>query len=175
MSAFDSLTLALEPWFDTSLRDLPVAIRKRVEKEFLPVPWDDLSAQQRRSGALQVGYQHDPTTERDQQRWWDFWQTVNDLKRQIAQWEAVAAPTATDLTRKEEKLAAWIWLGPQDGGIAAYVNANELDPPPRFRFGDMGESQDYVSPLMACWFRAEEVSQFAPTERYITGSTLIER
>jgi len=99
MSEFDSLTLALEPWFDTPLSDLPDAIRKRVVEEFFPMPWDDLSAEQRRSGALQMDYQHDPATEQDQQRWWDFWQEVEDLKRQIGQWEAVAAPTATERIR----------------------------------------------------------------------------
>ncbi|HRD88749.1 MAG TPA: hypothetical protein PK752_10920 [Accumulibacter sp.] len=56
----------------------------------------------------------------------------------------------------------------------AYTNANELDPPPRFHFiYTMGD--DYVSPLMACWFRRDDIEAFEPDERYITGKALIER
>ena len=72
MSSFDSLTLALEDWFDTRLADLPDALRQRVLQEFSPMPWDKLSADQRRSVALQLDYQHDPATEKDRQKWWDF-------------------------------------------------------------------------------------------------------
>ncbi|MFZ2853707.1 MAG: hypothetical protein WAZ34_06295 [Rhodocyclaceae bacterium] len=32
----------------------------RVEKDFPPTPWDEMSADQRRSIALQFDYQHDP-------------------------------------------------------------------------------------------------------------------
>lgn len=73
-----------------------------------------------------------------------------------------------------EELAAWIFIGPDEGGLAAFTNANELTPPPRFAFHpDMGE--DYVSPLIACWFREEEVANFEPVDRFITGKELIER
>lgn len=241
MSEFDSLTLALEPWFDTPLADLPDAIRQRVLQEFFPMPWDDLSAEQRRNGALQMDYQHDPAMEQDRKFWWDFYQSMDAIKTQITKWETVATPTAGDLALKEtrlmelkqelarmdaqqrhgrgdyiparksvgsqdmiasemsdspglyipypkamrllskrlgaipEELAAWIWMGPKDGGIAAYLNANELKPPPRFQFPTGGDNHDYVSFLMACWFRTDEISQFAPSDRYITGRALIER
>lgn len=72
-----------------------------------------------------------------------------------------------------EELAAWIFLGLSDG-IAAYRNANELDPPPRFHFDSfMGE--DYLSPMMACWFREDDIDKFEPADRYITGAALVER
>ena len=77
-----------------------------------------------------------------------------------------------------EELAAWIWNGPKDGGIAAYVNANELDPPPRFHFelgSGKGDDHDYVAPLMACWFREDDIAGFNPVDRYITGEALIKR
>ncbi len=241
MSDFDSLTLPLEPWFDTPLCDLPDAIRQRVEEEFFPMPWDDLSAEQRRSGTLQMDYRHDPAIEQDRKFWWDFYQNMDAIKTQIAKWEAVATPTAGDLVLKEtrllelkqelarqeiqerhgrgdyiparksvgsqdmiasemsdspglyipypkamsqlskrlgaipEELAAWIWMGPVDGGIAAYLNANELDTPPRFHFSVGSEDPDYLSPLMACWFCADEIDQFTPSDRYLTGKALIER
>jgi len=241
MAPFDSLTLALEAWFDRPLGDLPEGLRLRAEAELMPLRWEDLSPDQRRSVALQLDYQHDPATAQDRQFWWDHFQRQDDLKAQIAQWEAAAAPTAAELALREtrlkelgqelarmeglarrvrsdyfpkrdserekspdqqrsgvrymaypkaiaqlierlnatpEELAAWIWFGPEEGGIAAYVNANELDPPPRFQFElgtGNGEDHDYVSPLMACWFLKDEIAEFNPADRYITGEALIMR
>lgn len=241
MGDFDSLTWAFEDWFDTPLCDLPDALRQRVEQEFFPMPWDKLSADQRRSVALQLDYQHDPATEQDQKFWWDFFERVDDLKKQLADWEGVATPTAAELALKEtrlaelkqelarmdaqqrlargdylperkpslskdgaplaepapatryvaypkamqqltarlgatpEELAAWIFYGPQLGGITAYVNANELDPPPRFSYSYFVGTSDYIAPLMACWFKVEDIDQFEPADRYLTGAALIER
>jgi len=241
MSEFDALTLALEEWFDSQLCDLPNALRKRAEQEFFAMPWDKLSADQRRSVALQLDYQHDPATKQDQKFWWDFFERVDSLKKQLAEWETVATPTATELALKAtrlaelkkeiahmdaqkelsrgdyyperkpslakddlslaepapttryvaypkamhqltarlgataEELAAWIWLGPKDGGITAYLNANEMDPPPRFFYATGSDSHDYIAPLMACWFKVDDIDQFEPADRYITGAALIER
>ena len=240
MSTFDPLTLALEEWFDTPLSDLPDALRQRVEQEFFPMPWDKLTADQRRSVALQLDYQHDPANEQDQKFWWEFFERVDGLKKQLAEWELVATPSAADLALKEtrlaelkqelarmdaqkllargdyyparkpslakaaplaesapatqyvayprairqltarlgatpEELAAWIWLGPNEGGIAAYMNANELDPPPRFFYANCDDSHDYIAPLMACWFKETDIDQFVPADRYITGKALIDR
>ena len=73
-----------------------------------------------------------------------------------------------------EEVAAWVFWGETQGGLVAYTNANELDPPPKFAFFyTMGD--DYVSPLMACWFRRGDIEAFEPDERYITGKALIER
>ena len=73
-----------------------------------------------------------------------------------------------------EELAIWIFLGPETGGLAAYRNANELTPPPRFYFDDC-LCEDYLSSLMSCWFRWDDVDRFEPADRYITGAELIER
>lgn len=229
---FESLTLALEGEFDKSLDALPDALRHRVEKEFSPMRWDGLNSDARRSVTLQLDYQRDPTTEADRLFWGDFFNKKGELEKQIEQWRAVAAPTASELAEKErrlkeladelarmerikkhgrgdylveapqapspdkhgryiaypkalyllqqrlkatpEELAAWILMGPEKGGIAAYRNANELNPPPRFYFAHfMGE--DYLAPMMGCWFLAEDVDHFSPADRYMTGKALIER
>lgn len=243
MSGFDSLTWALDGWFETALCDLPEVLRQRVEREFLPMPWDQLSAAERRYLALQWDRSHDPAMAETHQFWWDFDQQILALKKQITDWEATAAPTATDLAMKEsrlkdlgrelarmelqqreatddyepacarlgaggqasalvastvryvaypkamaqlrkrldatpEELAAWTWAGPKHGGLAAYVNANELEPPPRFYFGlgtGRGDDQDYVARMMWCWFREDEIAAFMPADRYITGEALINR
>ena len=73
-----------------------------------------------------------------------------------------------------EELAVWISPGPDLAGIAAYRNANELKPPPRFYF-DCSMGEDYLSPLMACWFRKGDIDQFDPADRYIIGTALIKR
>lgn len=83
---------------------------------------------------------------------------------------------ADRLGATQEEIAAWIFLGPEDGGLAAYLNANELNPPPRFHYslGNEGDF-DYLSPLMACWFLEKDIANFQPKKRYITGKALIER
>ena len=83
---------------------------------------------------------------------------------------------AQRLKATPDDVAAWVFLGPELGGLSAYLNANELDPPPTFyyhpdRHGDF----DYVSPLMGCWFREDEIAQFKPAAQFITGKELIER
>lgn len=239
MSDFDSLTIAIEDWFDKPLSDMPDSIRQRIEKDMFPLPWDDLSPEQRRIGALQLDCQHDPATEKERQYWWDFFLQKDALKRQIAEWENAATPTATDLAHKEaklkelrnelsrmdqqerqpqrpyvpdrtksasssagasaqtsanfiaypkamqfladrlnatpEELAAWIFYGAECGGLSAYTNANELSPPPQFFYGYHDGAEDYIAPLMACWFKEEDIVNYQPDERYITGNALIER
>ena len=81
---------------------------------------------------------------------------------------------ADRLNATREELAAWIFFGPEIGGLTAYTNANELDPPPRFDF-EYFPDEDYLSPLMACWFTQEDIEHFEPGDRYITGKALIER
>ncbi|MBL3529415.1 MAG: hypothetical protein JMN27_16305 [gamma proteobacterium endosymbiont of Lamellibrachia anaximandri] len=76
----------------------------------------------------------------------------------------------------QEEIAAWIFLGPESGGLTAYLNANELKPPPRFHYNHGNEGDfDYLSPLMACWFLEKDIANFQPEDRYITGKALIER
>jgi len=240
---FVSLATALEGWFDKPKDELPDELRQRVETDFSPMPWDALSPDQRRSVAAQWDFRHDPAMENERQYWWDFYILMDDLKKQIEQWSAIATPTATDLAQKEtrlvelqrelanmkkeekqpyrkpadlqrnsngkqasvttnsagkpeyiaypkamkllaerldatpEELAAWLFSGPGPGlgGLTAYQNANELDPPPRFYYANYDGNFDYLAPLMSCWFIAEEIANFQPTERYITGKALIER
>ena len=86
---------------------------------------------------------------------------------------------AKRLKASPEELAVWVFMGPDLGGLPAYLNANELDPPPEFYFdpylGDDPYCLDYLSPLVACWFRQQDIQNFSPTRRFITGAALIER
>lgn len=242
-ASFESLTVALEVWFDKPNEDMPDELRHRVETDFSPMPWDDLSPDQRHSVAAQWDYQHDPAMESERQYWWDFYQRMQALENEIEKWCAIATPTATDLIQKEnrlaelqrelanmkkeekqpyrnpadrhyhkvnvqaddvahstdrpkyiaypramkllaqrlnatpEELAAWVFFESETGfgGLTAYTNANELDPPPKFNYSIGGKNFDYLSPLMFCWFREEDITNFQSVERYITGKALIER
>ena len=95
----------------------------------------------------------------------------------------IAYPKAMKLLTEKldatpEELAAWLFFGSKSGpgDLTAYLDANELDPPQKFYYNvGNGDSFDYLSPLMACWFREEDITSFKPDDRYITGSALIER
>ena len=107
--------------------------------------------------------------------------------RDLAPGKYMAFPKALRHLRQRlgstaEELAAWVWLGPEHGGLTAYLNVNELDPPPQFNFGALAifgtaceQDADYVSPLMGCWFNSDDVANFQPANRFITGKALIER
>ena len=220
---FESLTLALDGWFDKKLDDLSNALRQHVERNFFPLPWDRLTADQRRRAALQWDYQHDPATEQERQYWWNFFARRNELRKQKEQWQSTATPTASDLAVKEsrlkelqqeidrmesqlrqargdyyperkcldvdkgtsatidfiaypkamkilrekwqatpEELAVWIFLGPDIGGIAAYRNANELNPPPRFYLGLFHGARTICRHSWLCWFRQDDIDRFEP-------------
>lgn len=79
------------------------------------------------------------------------------------------------MTATTEEIAAWVFLGPENHGISAYLNAGESAPPTRFRYSYDGVNSDYIGPLMACWFRADQLAAFQPRCRYITCPALIER
>lgn len=233
---FESLTLALEGWFDKNLDDLPESVRQRVEQDFFPNLWDALSADQRRRATLQLDYQNDPATEQARQHLSNFFERLDELQKQKEQWESKTTPTASDMALKEsrlkelqkeiarmelqkrqargdyyperkhldaskgaipatgfiaypkamnilrdkwqatpEELAIWIFLGPEKGGIAAYLNSNELNPPREFNFAYYSGVEDFLSPLMSCWFRSVDIDRFESADRYITGAELIKR
>ncbi|SEN91389.1 hypothetical protein SAMN05216404_108121 [Nitrosospira multiformis] len=76
-----------------------------------------------------------------------------------------------------EEMAAWIFYGPELGGLRAYEHAHEFADPWVFSYAVRTHpriSEDYVSPLMNLWFLKEEIINFYPSERYITGKKLIE-
>jgi hypothetical protein len=86
-----------------------------------------------------------------------------------------AAALKSRLGATPEEIAAWIHFGPELGGLAAYRNANELSPPPRFFYDILLQPDgDYLAPLAGCWFAQEDVEKFVPTERYITGAALLD-
>lgn len=91
----------------------------------------------------------------------------------------IAYPKAMQILREKwnatpDELAVWIFMGPDEAGIAAYRNANELIPPQRVYF-DFSMGEDYRQTLVACWFLQEDIDRFTPADRYITGAALIER
>lgn len=235
MADFDSLVKALDRWFGHSLSELPGPIKRRVIADYRHLTWDDLTPEGRRSIARQHDYQHDPNTEDHREFWFNLWVEKDVLLDKIADWEKVAAPTALDLSRKQEELAiiraelahlqrlddilmqrhfprirsegestdddgiesylalpkalsqlqqrlessveeiaAWVFIGPDDGGIRAYTKVNNLQSLSRFWF-EPEMDPDYVSLLFNCWFSEKEIAEFEPTERFISGMALVDR
>jgi hypothetical protein len=72
-----------------------------------------------------------------------------------------------------EELAAWIFIGPELGGIAAYIGAyNQPEP---FSFSYASSCRNYLPLLNKCCFRLGDIENFKPIERYITGKVLFKR
>ena len=237
MSAFVSLLAALEGSFDKPLSDLPDELRQRIKQDFSPMPWDDLTPDQRRAVAQQRDWQHDPAMEKEQEYWFEFECRKDALQEKQALLQAFNATTPIEAAEKKtqldniekqlakmeiqakqaermyakklsaegnspapandqtyipypkaykvlserlyataDELAAWVWLGPEEHGLVAYVSANEISPPPRFYYSLGAEDDfDYISPLMSCWFSESDTLNFQPADRYITGAELIDR
>lgn len=101
---FESLAATLHQWFDKPLAGLPAQLRARVERDFFPMPWDELAPEQRRSMARQWDYLHDPANAELRKYWREFFRRKDDIQRQIEQWKAVKTETASDLSTKEARL-----------------------------------------------------------------------
>ncbi|NLZ17219.1 MAG: hypothetical protein GX087_05745 [Desulfobulbaceae bacterium] len=100
---FESLTLALEGLFDKEWEELPEALQQRVKVDFFPLTWGMLAPDQRHELALQRDYQNDPATRPEREYWYNHFARIRELKEELAKWEAIDTPTATDLAKKETR------------------------------------------------------------------------
>lgn len=106
MADFNSLTTALEGWFDKPLADLPDEQQQRIRDAFFPMPWDRLNENQRRSAADQIDYWNDPATEDKREQRWQLLCKLDVLEREMAEWKAVATPTSLDKATRDDRLKA---------------------------------------------------------------------
>lgn len=90
MTGFDPLAVALENWFEKPFSDLPDGLRERVAQEEILMPWDSLSANQRRSAAIQLDYEMDPARAEERAAAW------NEVSVDWAYWRQVPALTAQE-------------------------------------------------------------------------------
>ncbi len=97
--AFQPLTESLAGHFEKPLSELPYELRVRVEQEFLPQPWDQLTAAQRVGVVGQLDYQNDPHFGPLREGAWEYW-------RKRDEWEATATPTALDKVAQKDELRA---------------------------------------------------------------------
>lgn len=75
----------------------------------------------------------------------------------------------------DEEIAAWVFYGPELGGLAAYSDVHELDDPPRFRYSFDESTFDYVAQLVGRYFRRSDIDDFCPGDRFVTWKALVER
>lgn len=100
-----ALTNALKDWFASPLEGLPADVRARVNLHFVPMPWNGLTAEQRKSVAEKLDYQRDPNTREERERQIDLGERVRDIQREILELEEMAASTPLERKSKERKLA----------------------------------------------------------------------
>ena len=104
MTEFVPLASTLEGSFDKLLDQLPGELRARVERDLSPLPWDDLSIQQRRIAAEQWDYQHDPATEAERALDFQLIAEKLEIERQIREVELLAAQTPVERESKTRQL-----------------------------------------------------------------------
>lgn len=74
-----------------------------------------------------------------------------------------------------EELAAWIYQGDINGGLSAFLIDEKSNTLEKFYYDYYCGNPNYLAPLMTCKFKENDITDFQPIERYITGKMLIER
>ncbi len=105
---------------------------------------------------------------------------TNNSESTYPTFQYIPYPKAFDILNSrynatKEEIAAWVWFGGDNNGLSAFLNANELKEPQRFFYSNNDDDFDYIKPLMACWFVEKDIFQFTPTDRFITGKSLLKR
>jgi len=105
-NTFDSLTKALEGWFDKSLAELPADKRERVERDFPhPERWDETDCVWRRTHSEQWDFRHDPATREEMQRGLDLVNEKFKIEGQMRELELMRAQTPLELESQKRQLA----------------------------------------------------------------------
>jgi len=97
---------ALKNWFASPLETLPADVRARINRDFFPMSWDDLTQEQRKSVAAQRDYQHDPSTQEERGRIFDLTARQIEIEQDIRELELMAAHTPLERESKERQLTA---------------------------------------------------------------------
>lgn len=100
---------ALEPWLSEDLDALPEWLRRRLGNAGFGLGsdlsiWDELTPQGRRHRADWRDCENDPALEAARVRSWELVVDHGAVRREIEEWESVAAPSAHDLAIKKERL-----------------------------------------------------------------------
>ena len=73
---FNPLALALGPWFEKRVEELPVDIRLMLKSaEFSDALWDEFTPEARRDATARWDYQHDPAKESERDEYSRAWET----------------------------------------------------------------------------------------------------
>lgn len=81
----------------------------------------------------------------------------------------------------KEEFAGWIYLGAKEGGLDAFLDANDTEyddnPIPKFYFAHHEMERDYLGLLPTLWFERKAIEEFAPSDeaRFISAKELLER
>lgn len=81
----------------------------------------------------------------------------------------------------QEEIAAWVFFGPESGGLDGYIRIHDGDDDlanfRQFSFSEFEGEHDYRTPLTQSWFLRRAIEEFNPpeNERYLTGPALLQR
>lgn len=104
MSSFISLEAVLEGRFEQPLDELPEDLRRRVERGFRPVSWDNQTPEDRRKRAYHWDCLHDPTIQEEQKRLWRLAMREDELKEEFEKWNKTPAKNVKQRLKKEKRL-----------------------------------------------------------------------
>lgn len=92
------------------------------------------------------------------------------------QYPAALAQLQERLRAKPYEVAAWVFWGPEFGGLRAFRNGNEPRVVVRFEFDLAFEgSADYWNQVVSAWFLETDIQTFIPGMRFIAVGELCER
>lgn len=127
---YEPLAAMILPHLGTKFCDLPDDVRQRVQREFI-VEWDALSPERRTTVASQYDLQHDPAMEKENAYWWKLNIQIDELKNEIAKWDAKPEPVLPSESILKERT-----LDALRNGLAELENRWKLPP-----FSDSTQSQ----------------------------------
>lgn len=103
---FEPLSDVLAGWFDCSLDELPDAVRERIASNLWLATWDAMSESQRRKEAEKWDSDHDPARAEEREFAWNLWCELDEVRREIAEWDALRPQSITEKAEQANRLHA---------------------------------------------------------------------
>lgn len=104
MSSFISIEVALNGWFEKSFNRLPKNLQILAEPAFRSTPWEKLTPQRRRARARKWDDDHDPAAQEQQRLLWDLVLRMDDLQKQIEEFENTDPVSVSEILLKKKNL-----------------------------------------------------------------------
>lgn len=104
-STYQALLPVAEHYAETRLGELPAEVAKFISERIFPLPWDSLSASQRREAAHQYDAQHDPAFEAYNTYCFELYAKRDELEDEQRKIELMPAATPSEYDVRRKLLA----------------------------------------------------------------------